>query len=325
MAGRFGAVVTAMVTPFRDDHSLDLDAARSLAAHLYEHGSDSLVVAGSTGESPTLTHKEKLELFRAVIDVARGKGKVLCGTGTYDTAETLELSREAQELGADGLLLVTPYYNKPPQRGLLEHFTQVANAVSIPVVAYNIPGRTGTRIEHDTLLRIAEVPNIVGVKDSTGDFQWISRLISEVPPDFEVYSGDDWATFGYVCLGAVGIVSVAAPPRRRADPPDVRPHVRRRHPRGAQDPRGADAAVQRAVHHLQPDPGQDRARDGRAPGRTAAAPARAGDQRGARADPQGPGGCRAPLNPAGPRASSSSAASARSVGTWPASSSTAGS
>jgi 4-hydroxy-tetrahydrodipicolinate synthase len=210
MAGRFGAVVTAMVTPFRDDHGLDLDAARSLAAHLYERGSDSLVIAGSTGESPTLTHREKLDLFEAVIDVAKGKGKVLCGTGTYSTAETIALSREAEELGADGLLLVTPYYNKPPQRGLLEHFTQVANAVSLPVMAYNIPGRTGIRIEHETLLRMAEVDNIVAVKDSTGDFQSISRLVSEARPDFEVYSGDDWATFGYLCLGAVGIVSVAA-------------------------------------------------------------------------------------------------------------------
>src|SRR5262245_15125634 len=210
MAGRFGAVITAMVTPFKDDHRLDLDAARSLTAHLYIRGSDSLVIAGSTGESPTLTHKEKLELFGAAIEVAKGKGKVICGTGTYNTAETLELSREAEGLGADGLLLVTPYYNKPPQRGLFEHFKQVANAVSIPVVAYNIPGRTGIRLEHDTLLRMAEVPNIVGVKDSTGDFQAISRLISEAPPDFEVYSGDDWATFGYMCLGAVGVVSVAS-------------------------------------------------------------------------------------------------------------------
>ncbi len=210
MAGRFGAVVTAMVTPFREDHSLDLDGARDLAAHLLENGSDALVVAGSTGESPTLTHREKLDLFRAVIEVAAGRGKVLCGTGTYNTAETLELSAEAEEAGADGLLLVTPYYNKPPQRGLLEHFSLVAGAVDIPIVAYNIPGRTGTRIEHDTLLAMAEVPNIVGVKDSTGDFQAISRLIGEAPPDFEVYSGDDWATFGYVCLGAVGVVSVAA-------------------------------------------------------------------------------------------------------------------
>ena len=210
MAGRFGAVVTAMVTPFREDHSLDLDGARDLAAHLLENGSDALVVAGSTGESPTLTHREKVDLFRAVIEVAAGHGKVLCGTGTYNTAETLELSAEAEEAGADGLLLVTPYYNKPPQRGLLEHFSLVAGAVDIPIVAYNIPGRTGTRIEHDTLLAMAEVPNIVGVKDSTGDFQAISRLIGEAPPDFEVYSGDDWATFGYVCLGAVGVVSVAA-------------------------------------------------------------------------------------------------------------------
>jgi 4-hydroxy-tetrahydrodipicolinate synthase len=210
MAGRFGAVVTAMVTPFHEDHSLDLDAASALAAHLLEHGTETIVASGSTGESPTLTHKEKLELFRAVIDVAKGKGKVLCGTGTYDTAETLELSREAEALGADGLLLVTPYYNKPPQRGLLEHFGLVAGAVGLPIMAYNIPGRTATRIEHDTLLRMAEIPNIVAVKDSTGDFQAISRLIGEAPPDFEVYSGDDWATFGYLCLGAVGIVSVAA-------------------------------------------------------------------------------------------------------------------
>jgi 4-hydroxy-tetrahydrodipicolinate synthase len=211
MAARFGAVVTAMVTPFRQDHSLDLEGAQRLARHLLEHGTDSIVVAGSTGESPTLSHREKLDLFRSVIEAAGREGKVICGTGTYNTAETIELSREAQELGADGLLVVTPYYSKPPQRGLLEHFTRVAGSVELPVIAYNIPGRTGIRIEHDTLLRLAEVANIVAVKDSTGDFQAISRLISEAPADFEVYSGDDWATFGYLCLGGVGVVSVAAP------------------------------------------------------------------------------------------------------------------
>ncbi|HEY3265158.1 MAG TPA: 4-hydroxy-tetrahydrodipicolinate synthase [Actinomycetota bacterium] len=210
MAARFGAVVTAMVTPFRQDHSLDLEGAQRLARHLLEHGTDSIVVAGSTGESPTLSHREKLDLFRSVIEAAGREGKVICGTGTYNTAETIELSREAQELGADGLLVVTPYYSKPPQRGLLEHFTRVAGSVELPVIAYNIPGRTGIRIEHDTLLRLAEVANIVAVKDSTGDFQAISRLISEAPADFEVYSGDDWATFGYLCLGGVGVVSVAA-------------------------------------------------------------------------------------------------------------------
>jgi 4-hydroxy-tetrahydrodipicolinate synthase len=145
-----------------------------------------------------------------VLEAAGDDGKVICGTGTYNTAETIELSREAEKLGPAGLLIVTPYYSKPPQRGLLEHFTRVASAVDLPVIAYNIPGRTGIRIEHETLLQMAEVPNIVAVKDSTGDFQAISRLISEAPTDFEVYSGDDWATFGYLCLGGVGVVSVAA-------------------------------------------------------------------------------------------------------------------
>jgi 4-hydroxy-tetrahydrodipicolinate synthase len=210
MAGRFGAVVTAMVTPFRADHSLDLDAAQALADHLLEHGSESIVVAGSTGESPTLTHHEKSDLFRAVADVAKGRGKVVCGTGTYSTAETLELTQAAEDAGADGLLVVTPYYNKPPQRGLIEHFTKIAGSTDLPIVVYNIPGRTGTRIEHDTLLKMAEIPNIVAVKDSTGDFQGVSRLVSEAPPDFEVYSGDDWAAFGFMCLGAVGVVSVAS-------------------------------------------------------------------------------------------------------------------
>ena len=210
MAGRFGAVVTAMVTPFRDDGSLDLEGAQELARHLLERGSDALVVAGSTGESPTLTHEEKAALFRAVVEAAEGRGKVVCGTGTYSTAESIELSRAAQEAGADGLLVVAPYYNKPPQRGLLQHFRRIADSTDLPIIAYNIPGRTAVRIEHDTLLAMAEVPNIVAVKDSTGDFQAVSRLISEAPADFEVYSGDDWATFGYMCLGAVGVVSVAS-------------------------------------------------------------------------------------------------------------------
>ncbi|MBI3648527.1 MAG: 4-hydroxy-tetrahydrodipicolinate synthase [Actinobacteria bacterium] len=210
MAGRFGSVVTAMVTPFREDHAVDHDRAQELASYLIEHGSDAIVVAGSTGESPTLTHKEKADLFRAVGEAIRGRGQLLCGTGTYSTAETLELTQAAEDAGADGLLVVTPYYNKPPQRGLIAHFERIADATDLPIIAYNIPGRTATRIEHDTLLKLAQKPNIVAVKDSTGDFQGISRLIAEAPPGFEVYSGDDWATFGYVCLGAVGVVSVAA-------------------------------------------------------------------------------------------------------------------
>jgi 4-hydroxy-tetrahydrodipicolinate synthase len=207
--GRFGAVVTAMVTPFRDDHALDLDRAQELASWLVDNGTDAVVVTGSTGESPTLTHKEKSDLFRAVGDAIRGRGKLICGTGTYSTAETLELTQAAEDAGADGLLVVTPYYNKPPQRGLIAHFERIADATELPIIAYNVPGRTATRIEHDTLLRLAARPNIVAVKDATGDFQAASRLIAEAPDGFEVYSGDDWATFGYVCLGAVGVVSVA--------------------------------------------------------------------------------------------------------------------
>ena len=210
MAGRFGSVVTAMVTPFRGDHAVDLDGARDLASWLVDNGSDAVVVAGSTGESPTLSSKEKSELFRAVGEAIRGRGKLICGTGTYSTAESLELTQAAEAAGADGLLVVTPYYNKPPQRGLVAHFERIADATELPVILYNIPGRTATRIEHETLLRLAERPNIVAVKDSTGDFQAITKLVAESPEGFEVYSGDDWATFGYLCLGAVGVVSVAA-------------------------------------------------------------------------------------------------------------------
>lgn len=211
MAGRFGSVLTAMATPFNADGSLDLEGVRHLTRHLYEHGTEAIVAAGTTGESPTLTHDEKKALFETVLEVARDQGKrVICGTGTYSTAESIELTEMAESCGADGALVVTPYYNKPPQRALTEHFRMIAEATSLPVIMYNIPGRTGTRIEHDTLLRLAEVPNIVGVKDSTGDFDGVARLLREAPEGFDVYCGDDWATFGYVCLGAAGVVSVAS-------------------------------------------------------------------------------------------------------------------
>ncbi|MDP9185611.1 MAG: 4-hydroxy-tetrahydrodipicolinate synthase [Actinomycetota bacterium] len=210
MTARFGSLVTAMVTPFREDHGVDLDRAQELARWLVSNGSDAIVVAGSTGEAPTLTFREKAELFGAVADAVRGQGSMIAGVGTYSTAETLELTEAATAAGADGLLVVTPYYNKPPQRGLTAHFTAVADASELPVILYNIPGRTALRIEHETLIELAAHPNIVAVKDSTGDFQSISRLIAESPDGFDVYSGDDWATFGYACLGAVGVVSVAS-------------------------------------------------------------------------------------------------------------------
>ncbi|MFN2544043.1 MAG: 4-hydroxy-tetrahydrodipicolinate synthase [Actinomycetota bacterium] len=210
MSGTYGRVLTAMVTPFRDDYSLDLDGAQQLADHLLEHGTDTIVVAGSTGEAPTLTHDEKGDLFRAVVDAARGKGKVVAGTGTYATAETVELTRLAQAAGCDAALVVAPYYNKPPQRGLVAHFTQVAEATDLPILLYNIPSRTGIRIEHETLLQLASLSNVVGVKDSTGDFDGLARLLREAPSSFEVYGGDDWASFSHACLGAQGVVSVAS-------------------------------------------------------------------------------------------------------------------
>jgi len=207
---RFGRVVTAMVTPFTEDLSLDVDRAQELAGWLIDHGSDGLVVTGSTGESATLTDDEKVTMWRAVAEAVGDRATVIAGTGTYDTAHSIHLSEEAEKAGADGLLIVTPYYNKPPQRGLVEHFTRVAQSTGLPNIVYNIPGRTGTRIAHETLLRLGEVDNVVAVKDSTGDFEALARLIAEAPDGFEVYTGDDWATFGSVCLGASGVISVAA-------------------------------------------------------------------------------------------------------------------
>ena len=158
MAGRFGSVITAMVTPFHQDGSLDTEGAQQLARWLLDHGSDGLVVAGTTGEGPTLTDGEKERLFRAVVEAAEGRGTVIANTGTYSTEHSIELSRMAASAGADALLLVTPYYNRPPQRGLIAHFTTVAQSTDLPVMLYNIPGRTSCKIEVDTLLRLAEVP-----------------------------------------------------------------------------------------------------------------------------------------------------------------------
>jgi 4-hydroxy-tetrahydrodipicolinate synthase len=211
MSGRFGSVITAMVTPFREDFSLDLAAAQSLTEHLLDHGSDGLVVAGTTGEGSSLSHHEKEQLFHAVIEAAKGRGKIICNTGTYNTEESIELTALAQKAGADGALVVTPYYNKPPQRGLIAHFTAVARSTDLPVILYNIPSRTATVIEPDTVLRLAtDVPNIVGVKDATSDFQAAVRILKEAPAGFDLYSGDDASTFTYVCLGGFGVVAVSS-------------------------------------------------------------------------------------------------------------------
>lgn len=211
MAGRFGAVITAMVTPFReDDLSLDLGRAQELTRWLLERGSASLVVAGTTGEGATLSDEEKIDLWLATVEAAEGRGQVIANTGTYDTAHSIHLTKEAERLGCNAVLAVAPYYNKPPQEGLYEHFKAIAGSTALPVVLYNIPGRTAVRIENATLLRLAEIENIVGVKDAVGDFPSTSELVAKAPADFEVYSGDDMSTFAMVCLGGVGVIAVTS-------------------------------------------------------------------------------------------------------------------
>ena len=177
---RFGEVLTAMVTPFAKDGSLDRPSARSLAAYLVDHGSDGLVVCGTTGESPTLTHDEKLRLFEAVIEEVGDRATVIAGTGSYDTAESIELTKEAGRLGVDACLIVTPYYSKPPQNGLLAHFTAIADASSVPLMIYDIPGRTGRRVERPTMVELAAHERIVAVKDAVGDAGDTSKLRADL-------------------------------------------------------------------------------------------------------------------------------------------------
>lgn len=205
---RFGRVLTAMVTPFREDGSLDLDAAASLGRWLSENGSDGLVVAGTTGEAPTLTHDEQIDLIGAVVSAV--DIPVVAGAGSNDTAAAVELTERASEAGADGILSVAPYYNRPSQAGLAKHFAAVAAATDLPVLIYDIPVRTGRKVDTDTLLELAHgAANIVGVKDAAGDPAETADLISQAPDDFEVYSGDDSLTLPLLAVGAVGVIGVA--------------------------------------------------------------------------------------------------------------------
>jgi len=204
----FGTVVPAMVTPMRPDGSVDLDAAQALAEHLVDHGADGLVVTGTTGETSTLTDEENVAMFRAVVEAVGGRAKVVAGTGTNDTNHSLHLSTLAAETGVDGLLLVTPYYNKPPQAGIAAHFRAIADKVDLPIMLYDIPGRSVMPIQAETLVSLAEHPNIVALKDAKGDLQSTTTVLAET--DLAVYSGDDGATLPLMALGAVGVVSVAA-------------------------------------------------------------------------------------------------------------------
>ncbi|HHV54345.1 MAG TPA: 4-hydroxy-tetrahydrodipicolinate synthase [Firmicutes bacterium] len=206
----FGRLITAMVTPFDEKLAVDYGKAAYLATRLVETGSDGVVVCGTTGESPTLTREEKVNLFRTVAEAIGGKATVIAGTGSYSTRDSIELSQAAEKAGVDGLLLVVPYYNKPPQEALYRHFRAVASATSLPVMLYNVPGRTGTNLAPDTVARLAELPNVRALKEAAGNMDQVSELRRLVPEEFGIYSGDDSLTLPMLALGAVGVVSVAS-------------------------------------------------------------------------------------------------------------------
>jgi 4-hydroxy-tetrahydrodipicolinate synthase len=205
-AAPFGRVLTAMATAFHEDGSLDLDGTARIAAHLVEHGHDGVVVSGTTGESPTTSVAESGQILGAVKDAVGERATVVAGVGSNATAHSLELARQAEKLGADGLLLVTPYYNKPGQAGVLRHFREVVGATDVPVMLYDVPGRTGTQIAMETYEALRELPPVVAVKDAVGDF---ARGVRLTRLGYAVYSGDDAANLGWLAHGASGFVSVA--------------------------------------------------------------------------------------------------------------------
>lgn len=207
----FGRVITAMVTPFTPDlKEVDFDKAARLAELLVNTGSDSIVVAGTTGESPTLSTEEKLGLFRAVVEAVGDRAKVIAGTGGNSTASSIELTREAENLGVHGIMLVVPYYNKPPQEGLIAHFTAIADSTRLPIILYNIPGRTGINMTPATIETLSRVENIVGVKEASGNLEQVTDIRSRTPSSFKIYSGDDSLTLPIVSVGGEGVVSVAS-------------------------------------------------------------------------------------------------------------------
>lgn len=206
----FGPVLTAVITPFDSRGAVDYGTFWKLVRHLLSNGSDGVVVSGTTGESPTLSNAEKVALFKAAVDAAGGRGKVIAGTGTYDTRESIEMSHKAAAAGCHGIMAVTPYYSKPPQSGLLRHFTAIADATGLPVLLYNIPGRTSRLIEIETLVELAAHPRIVAVKDAVDDIAFSRAELEALPEDFAVYSGSDSMTRDIVEAGGVGVVSVAS-------------------------------------------------------------------------------------------------------------------
>lgn len=207
----WGAVLTAMVTPFDANGDIAESGVRDLVDFLFAHGTDGIVVCGTTGEAPTLSMQEKRRMFELVKEAARGRGPVIAGTGTNDTRDAVTMSRMAEDVGADGILVVTPYYNKPSQEGLYRHFRSVAEAVSLPAMLYNVPARTSVHLEAATVLRLArDVANIVALKEAGGNMLQITDVVAGAPEGFVVYSGEDGLTLPMLALGAQGVVSVTS-------------------------------------------------------------------------------------------------------------------
>lgn len=206
----FGRVSTAMVTPFDINGHIDFAKTTQLINHLIENGTDSLVVAGTTGESPTLTKEEKLALFKHVVKVTDGRVPVIAGTGSNNTYSSIELTKKAAEIGVDAIMLVAPYYNKPNQAGLYEHFKAIAASTDLPVMLYNIPGRSSVNIAPETIIELSKIKNIVSVKEASGDLNAMTKIIAETDDDFLLYSGDDGIALPVLSIGGAGVVSVAS-------------------------------------------------------------------------------------------------------------------
>jgi 4-hydroxy-tetrahydrodipicolinate synthase len=207
---RFGRLVTAMVTPFDEQLQIDYGKTERLIDHLVETGTEAIVVSGTTGESPTLSKTEKLDLFKHVVAYAKGRCQVIAGTGSNDTAASIEFTRAVEETGVDAVMLVAPYYSRPSQEGLYRHFKAIAEATKLPVMLYNVPGRTGVNMTADTTVRLAQLPNVVCIKEASGNLSQMAQIIERAPEGFELYSGDDSLTLPVLSIGGVGIVSVAS-------------------------------------------------------------------------------------------------------------------
>lgn len=205
---KLGRLLTAMVTPFKEDGEVDYTQARKLALALLDSGSEGLVVVGTTGESPTVTWEEEMQLFREVKSAVGDRGAVIAGTGSNSTAEALEATREAEKIGVDGCLLVVPYYNKPTQEGLYQHFKTIAQGTSLPCILYNVPSRTITSLSPETIVKLSQIDNIIGLKEASGNMDQVSKVLSNARKGFLVWSGNDGDIFPMVTMGGYGVISV---------------------------------------------------------------------------------------------------------------------